>query len=354
VTALVNASGSVVERYVYDSYGAVTVLTPAWGTLSGSTYGWLYFRQGTRRDTTTGLDDSRARVYSPVLSRFLQTDPSGLAPDVNDYRYEHDGPTGATDPAGLFSLKKAIAGAAVGSTGGALFLMPLPGAVAGAIIAGRESDNKSVLKLLYAEPPPKSGGVPNRYYPPEAYSGIPLRRVAIISDDTVDDDRMTWIPALNTYPDVNSYNSVRKILNRYEDGSIDVLVFSGHTGTRCNARTLSLTDTLGGWDMSADIYALVRKKLSRRGRVIIAVCRAGASPANVKRTVDTFQVPVTVSPGATLGQTSYAPGGAAALAPYYTARPGMTRKQIERLKDASVAQQAADTKKPGSIWWLVP
>src|SRR5262249_51748515 len=55
----------------------------------------------------TGLDDSRARAYSPTLSRFVQADPSGLGPDVNAYRYEQDGPTGAVDPSGLRAVYRA-------------------------------------------------------------------------------------------------------------------------------------------------------------------------------------------------------------------------------------------------------
>ena len=46
VTALVNGSGTVVERYVYDPYGVTTVLTGSWGSTSGSAYAWIYGHQG--------------------------------------------------------------------------------------------------------------------------------------------------------------------------------------------------------------------------------------------------------------------------------------------------------------------
>jgi hypothetical protein len=55
VTAVVNTSGSVVERYVYDPYGKATFLNATWGTLGGSAYGWIYLHQGGRFDTTIGL-----------------------------------------------------------------------------------------------------------------------------------------------------------------------------------------------------------------------------------------------------------------------------------------------------------
>src|SRR5260370_37222747 len=38
VTALVNSSGSLVERFAYDAYGAVTYLNASWGTITSSAY----------------------------------------------------------------------------------------------------------------------------------------------------------------------------------------------------------------------------------------------------------------------------------------------------------------------------
>src|SRR5260221_14114017 len=42
VTALVNGSGSVVERYVYDPYGVVTYLNASWSTLGSRAYAANY------------------------------------------------------------------------------------------------------------------------------------------------------------------------------------------------------------------------------------------------------------------------------------------------------------------------
>jgi RHS repeat-associated protein len=100
VTAIVDGSGNVVERYVYTPYGSVTVLTPSWAARGASSYGWMYFFQGKRRDLTVNLDDSDGRVYSPTLDRPLQADPLGLGPDNNDYRWEGDGPNNREDPSG--------------------------------------------------------------------------------------------------------------------------------------------------------------------------------------------------------------------------------------------------------------
>ncbi len=42
----------------------------------------------------------KARVYDPVLGRFLQTDPVGYKDDVNLYAYVHNDPIGGNDPTG--------------------------------------------------------------------------------------------------------------------------------------------------------------------------------------------------------------------------------------------------------------
>jgi RHS repeat-associated protein len=105
VTALVDTGGNVVERYLYDPYGAVTITDANWNTRSSSSYGWLYFFQGKRYDNTVGLYDSRERVYSPTLMRPLQADPLGQGPDNNDYRWEGNGPIGAMDPSSLVDWK---------------------------------------------------------------------------------------------------------------------------------------------------------------------------------------------------------------------------------------------------------
>jgi RHS repeat-associated protein len=102
VTALIDTSGNVVERYVYDPYGAVTVLTPSWGARAASLYNWLYLHQGGRYDPATGLYNFRHRDYSPLLMRWLQSDPlSFAAGDPNLYRDEGNNPVKSTDPTGL-------------------------------------------------------------------------------------------------------------------------------------------------------------------------------------------------------------------------------------------------------------
>jgi RHS repeat-associated protein len=102
VTALINGSGSVVERYEYDPYGKQTVLDASFNTRSGSSYAFNIGFQGLRLDTTSGLYNARMRDFHPNLGRWVQADPLGFSGgDTNLYRALADSPGGATDPSGL-------------------------------------------------------------------------------------------------------------------------------------------------------------------------------------------------------------------------------------------------------------
>jgi RHS repeat-associated protein len=107
VTALVNGSGAVVERYVYSPYGVVTVLNASWSTLSGSAYAWVYGFQGMRYDATSGLNEADRRWYSPTQGRWVTMDPIQYAGgNVNLYGFVGNGPIEGLDPSGLAELPK--------------------------------------------------------------------------------------------------------------------------------------------------------------------------------------------------------------------------------------------------------
>jgi RHS repeat-associated protein len=104
VTALVNTSGQVQERYLYDPYGDVTITDANWNPTSGNTssFGSRYLFQGSRLDTVTGWYDFRNRDLIPSEGRWAERDPLGLAAgDPNIYRFVGNSPTNAIDPSGL-------------------------------------------------------------------------------------------------------------------------------------------------------------------------------------------------------------------------------------------------------------
>jgi len=103
VYALSDSSGSVIERYKYDAYGACAVLD-ADGSVDSdglSDVGNPYLFTGGRLDTETGLMHYRNRCYAPALGRFASRDPVGYRQVYDLYAYASDLPTQTRDPMGL-------------------------------------------------------------------------------------------------------------------------------------------------------------------------------------------------------------------------------------------------------------
>src|SRR5690606_33308147 len=80
VTAAINASGTVVERYQYSPYGEATILDADFALDSAtddglSDIGNEYLYTGRRLDPETGLTQFRNRYYHAQLGRFVNRDP---------------------------------------------------------------------------------------------------------------------------------------------------------------------------------------------------------------------------------------------------------------------------------------
>ncbi len=105
--ALTNETGQFAETYTYDAFGAATARSPSGSPLAQSALGNRFLFTGRELIGATGIYDYRNRVYSPVLGRFLQTDPIRFsAGDVNLYRYASNSPVSLIDPLGLFTPKR--------------------------------------------------------------------------------------------------------------------------------------------------------------------------------------------------------------------------------------------------------
>ena len=103
VTALIEADGDVVERYLYDPYGRVTVLDADFSADAdnASDYGNEILYCGYRYDPETGLYHVRHRHYQIALGRWVSRDSQGYIYGGDLYGYAHSSPVSATDILGL-------------------------------------------------------------------------------------------------------------------------------------------------------------------------------------------------------------------------------------------------------------
>ena len=108
VTALVNTSGTVQERYTYDPYGKVTIRHPTtWVeiTWNASKKNEILYC-GYRYDNETGLYQVRHRYYHPTLGRWVTRDPIGYVDGMSVYQYAKGNPVKETDARGLSTGRK--------------------------------------------------------------------------------------------------------------------------------------------------------------------------------------------------------------------------------------------------------
>ncbi len=103
--ALANSSGSIVESYVYDAYGNVTIRNGSGTVIPTSAYGNRFLFQGREYDYTTRLYNFRARWYDPETGRWLSNDPIGISGGLNLYAFCSNDPVNFVDPMGLWGIQ---------------------------------------------------------------------------------------------------------------------------------------------------------------------------------------------------------------------------------------------------------
>jgi RHS repeat-associated protein len=109
IVATANASGTSTTINTYGPFGENAQTTP-----DNNRFGYT----GQQQPKGLGLNYYKARVYSPALGRFLQTDPIGVADDLNLYSYVGGNPVNGTDPSGTFVWFVPVVTGAIGAASG--------------------------------------------------------------------------------------------------------------------------------------------------------------------------------------------------------------------------------------------
>ena len=91
ITEITDFEGTVVQRYVYDAFGKVSIFDKDGNAITPDSAKYLkspYAFTGREYDPETGMYFYRARYYDPDSGRFISEDPIGFGgQDANLYRY---------------------------------------------------------------------------------------------------------------------------------------------------------------------------------------------------------------------------------------------------------------------------
>ena len=101
--AVLNASGTILERYAYSAFGVRRIMAADFSPRSFSSYAWDFGFQGQFRDGETGWSNYGCRFYVPLLGRWINRDPIGERGGWNNYLMAGNNATGKLDILGLIT-----------------------------------------------------------------------------------------------------------------------------------------------------------------------------------------------------------------------------------------------------------
>jgi len=105
VVLLTSASGAKLQSFTYDVWGKPSGFDASGTSLPVSAFSSRFLYTAREYDPETELYHYRARAYSPVIGRFLQTDPIDFGGgDINMLRYAGNNPVNVVDPLGLWGI----------------------------------------------------------------------------------------------------------------------------------------------------------------------------------------------------------------------------------------------------------
>ena len=121
ITEITDFEGTVVQRYVYDAFGKISIFDKDGNAITPNSANYLkspYAFTGREYDHETGMYFYRARYYDPDSGRFISEDPIGFGgQDANLYRYVGNNSVNFVDPEGekIISFAVCSIGLAVGT-----------------------------------------------------------------------------------------------------------------------------------------------------------------------------------------------------------------------------------------------